>query len=270
MFAPSECGKSDDGSLVCSLLPWGTCIWIKPNDVIGRKIMRLGLFDLSVCELIARLVQPGDTVLDVGANCGQMTSLMAVCAGPSGRVMSFEPHPVNFDLLAKNVAQWTDGAEIVASDTALGDVPGTAQLGEPEDFEENTGLSSLASGRMSGRSFEVMVDTLDNVLSGVESVRLMKMDVEGFEANVLRGASESLKDGRIRNIVYEDHEGHPSDVSRILEENGYTILTPVTGILGPKLHVAGKVAQTNFLATLENEKAEAVFHNLGYLCLKKR
>ena len=70
------------GGTVRTDLPWGSLIHVRPDDVIGAKVLKLGLFDLDVCETIARLAVAGDLLLDVGANIGQMTSLMAVCSGP--------------------------------------------------------------------------------------------------------------------------------------------------------------------------------------------
>src|SRR5438876_809414 len=72
---------------------WGGFIWTDPTKVIGRSILTTGIYDLAVSEVLARLIKPGDTVIDAGANIGYMTMLASFAAGPNGKVLSFEPHP---------------------------------------------------------------------------------------------------------------------------------------------------------------------------------
>ena len=75
---------------------------VDPTRAIGRSIVTTGLFDLAVSELLARLIDPGDIVVDAGANVGYMTVLAATAAGRSGRVLAFEPHPELFAVLCQN------------------------------------------------------------------------------------------------------------------------------------------------------------------------
>ena len=83
---------------------WGVRVIADPTRTIGRCILTTGVYDIGVSEALARLISPGDTVIDAGANIGYMTVLMSVLAGPSGRVISFEPHPELFAVAEKNVA----------------------------------------------------------------------------------------------------------------------------------------------------------------------
>src|ERR1700682_4087610 len=66
-------------------LPWGTSIYVHPEHHIGRAIWHLGLYDLAVTEALWRLVDSGELAVDIGANIGYMTGVMAVRAGASGR-----------------------------------------------------------------------------------------------------------------------------------------------------------------------------------------
>jgi hypothetical protein len=70
------------------------------------------------------------------------------------------------------------------------------------------------------------VETIDDVL-GAECVDVMKLDVEGSELHVLGGAAQALRAGRIRHIVFEEHQGPTSDVVRLLESMGYAVLRSV-------------------------------------------
>src|SRR5262245_13000344 len=77
-------------------LPWGETIEVQTGETIGGAIWHYGIFDLVVTESIWRLLDPGETALDIGANIGQMTSLMRLRAGSQGKVIAFEPHPQLF------------------------------------------------------------------------------------------------------------------------------------------------------------------------------
>src|SRR4051812_940610 len=85
-------------------MPWGAVIHICPGEHIGARIWHRGVFDLTVLEAIARLVDPGEVALDIGANIGQMSSLISRRLGPKGKLLSFEPHPKIFELLSRSAA----------------------------------------------------------------------------------------------------------------------------------------------------------------------
>ena len=85
-------------------IAWGMSILADARKTIGRSIRTTGIYDLAVSEILARVVRPGDTVVDAGANVGYMTLLTAIAAGPSGKVMAWEPHPELFGVLKRNVS----------------------------------------------------------------------------------------------------------------------------------------------------------------------
>ena len=74
-------------------MPWGLQMQIRPNDYIGSCIWGRGIYDLGVSEAIWRLLDKDDLAIDVGANIGHMTGIMARRVGPKGAVIAFEPHP---------------------------------------------------------------------------------------------------------------------------------------------------------------------------------
>ena len=266
----------DDQTLVECRLPWGMPLSVWPEDEIGRKILKLGLFDLAVCEAIARIVSPGDTVVDVGANCGQMTSLMAKCAGSTGRVFAFEPHPKNHALLVRNVEAWRKNevmAVVAVHQVALAASPGTAVLAEPPGFERNSGLARIESRPDQG-GLAVRTERLDSILPKDADVSLIKIDVEGAEAQVLDGATELLASGRLRNIVFEEHDQRGSVVIPRLRSLGYTVFSINVGLFGPSLFElkdGGSSGRgTNFLATYRREEAERRFKGIGYRSLMSR
>src|SRR5436853_4737864 len=111
--------------------PWGFKLSVDPADDIGRALLTTGVNDLLVTEALFRLLEPGDYAVDVGANIGYMTSIMAHCVGATGSVTSFEPHPVIHGELCAHIQNWgNDGliarGSIRAMQLAVGARPGEA------------------------------------------------------------------------------------------------------------------------------------------------
>lgn len=126
-------------------LPWNSTIRACPAEDIGRAIAKQGVYDLPVTEAIMRLAEAGETSLDVGANIGYMTLVLALSVCPRGRVLSFEPNPDVLQLLRTNVSTWTSPqiAPIEIHTVALSDRDGEGRLGFPVDYRQNTGVASL-------------------------------------------------------------------------------------------------------------------------------
>jgi len=258
---------------------WGIRIIADPTRVIGRSILTTGVFDIAVSEALARLISPGDTVVDAGANIGYMTLLASMAAGPGGRVLSFEPHPDLFRIMERNVAAVRQEHSIARTElhqSALGEHPGSAELHLPPHFESNDGVASMGPAAEPGsQSVMVRVDTLDGVL-GDDPAALLKLDVEGFEPQVLRGSARTLAARRIRHIVFEEHSIAGSDVVRILTAAGYRIFSLGWSMRGPQVQPveAGSLATwyeaPSFIGTLEPAEVLARCQPRGWLVLSNR
>lgn len=264
------------------LLPWGARIRVCPGEHIGSRIWHRGVFDLTVLEAICRLSDPGETAIDIGANNGQMTSLLSYQIGKGGRVHAFEPHPIVFKLLSENVAalQREDGcAEVLLHNLALSDFHGEAFLDGGAMWERNHGLARLVNGEegvASGQQLRVPVTTLDKTMGPGLRVGFCKLDVEGHELNILRGASTMLLEQRIRDIVFEDLGPYPGPVQQHLLNHGYTLFALLTPLNGPDLSADwanpkfdGNREGADFLATLEPERATERFKARGWRALKR-
>jgi FkbM family methyltransferase len=258
-------GPSTAGRRETARLPWGLSLEVGADEAIGFTILTTGVFDPCVSETIQRLIDPGDRVVDVGANVGYMTSLAAVSAGTSGRVMAFEPHPVVFELLRTNIARWNGAAvaPIEPHQLALSDHAGTAQLNAGSSFHANMGLSRLeAASEATSEDVLVPVEVkrLDEVI-GDERIGLMKIDVEGHEPGVLRGSQRLLETGLIRDIIFEDHNLYPDDSTRLVEEAGYRLFSLSNDLFGVNLGAPaerGEVREwpgASYLATREPQRA---------------
>jgi FkbM family methyltransferase len=206
-------------------LPWGMTISIRQGDDIGRSITSSGVFDLCVSEALFRLVSPGDLAVDVGANLGYMTSLMVRRAGPGGRVVAFEPHPDIYPLLERNAESWRETWENAPIDiraVALSSRPGTGHLLASDEFKTNMGVAFLGESGTEG--LPVALDTLDRSFAQGD-IGVLKIDVEGHELEVLRGAQSLLRTQRIRDVVFEDYGDYPTPVTDRLERHGYSVFS---------------------------------------------
>jgi FkbM family methyltransferase len=220
-------------------LPWGSSIYVKPGHHVGRAIWHLGLYDLTVSEALWRLVDPGELTVDVGANIGYMTGVMAVRVGSSGRVVAFEPQVGVYEELVRNAERWkaSIGTLIDTYQIALSDHVGQELLGVPDDSEESSGLASLNIGRDATVKYVVQVGRLDEVIPN-EEVGVLKIDVEGHEYNVLNGAIGLIKNHKIRDIIFEEHGVYPTPAIRLLESFGYTLFNLGASFWGLQINSA--------------------------------
>ena len=263
-------------------LPWGMSIEVNLKDMIGVEIFKQRIFDLAVSECAWRLLARGDRVIDAGANIGYMTMLFAARVGGSGIVHAFEPHPRVRALLERNVArirQHEDAPQIEVHACALGRSRGNAELIETDHFGANEGSARIAhaSERIENKanSHAVQVETLDGLFPD-ESFTLLKIDVEGFEQEVLEGALGLLSARRIRHVIFEDNSRIKSELPDLLSRYGYTIFSIGYGTLGPRLlrssegpiEIDASWESASFVATLVPEEVTTLMSAKGWRVLK--
>ncbi len=165
------------------------------NAASFDRVVALWMWKLSVLEplerdLLEKLVRPGMTVVDIGANIGIYTLLFARWVGPGGRVLAFEPDPDNFALLQKNIRQNGYG-NVTVYPFAVSNRIGTSKL-----FVSNInrGDNRLRPFRDQDTILEIKITTLDAVTADVSGpVDLVKMDIQGGEYEVLEGMTRTLK-----------------------------------------------------------------------------
>jgi FkbM family methyltransferase len=248
-------------------LPWNLSLVVNPHELIGNCVARLGVYDLTVSEALWRLLDPGETAVDIGSNIGYTASILARRSGASGHVYCFEPHPDIFRRLERNVSHWD--LPVVARNLAVSSAEGTAELRVPRYFPGNQGTASLAmapSGAAQGIS--VRCTTLD-AMSDIEvPIGVLKVDVEGHEPAVFQGAVHRLSRGDIRDIVFEDHGAYPTPAMELLSAQGYSLYLLRHRFRGPFLAkpqgTKDRGAPPNYLATRDPERAEQRFAQSGW------
>jgi FkbM family methyltransferase len=186
----------------------------------------LGTYEPEFSTALSQYLRSGDTCVDVGGNLGYYSLLMASFVGPTGRVITFEPVQENLAVLKENIAvNGLRNVEFVNS--ALGSQPGVMSLIRSEAGSVSA-TPSIRGYAVEGAqvSIEVPVNTLDAFLEEKGwRPSVIKIDVEGAELEVLRGAVNTLRVARPA-VLLEVHgwdEGSSGEVRDFFSKFGYQI-----------------------------------------------
>ena len=178
---------------------------------LDRELFYQGVYEAGTLHVMRHLLRPGDVFLDVGANVGLMTVVAARFVGPMGRVYAFEPVQGTARLLERNVAL-NNASNVEVVPMALGARRERRVI--TEHLETHRGAASFATGGVGTGSEEVQVDTLDAFVRerGLEGrVRLVKIDVEGWEEQVLAGGEGVLSELAVPALIVEHSTAlHPA------------------------------------------------------------
>jgi len=136
---------------------------------------------------IREIVKEGDTVIDIGANIGYFTVLLASLVGPKGKVYAFEPDPRNFHLLQRTVERngWT---HVIVEQKAVSNIDGESLLYQTQSCAANTLTPSEHVSEV-----KVRVVALDDFLSDEHHVTFVKMDMDGSEPLAIQGMTQLIQ-----------------------------------------------------------------------------
>lgn len=157
-----------------------------------------GLHEFEDMGFVLHFLRPGDLFVDVGANIGSY-SLLAAATG--ARVVSFEPVPATFEALRDNININLNriGSQVDARNQAVGASVGKLTMIADQD----TMNKAVGASYYRGQTIEVPQTTLDDALKQSGAPKLIKIDVEGFETEVLRGAQAIMADEQVQAVVME-------------------------------------------------------------------
>lgn len=196
------------------------------NEFVDRSIYCTGEWEPRETELIRRRLRPGDCMVDVGSYIGWFTLLGARLVGPAGRVIAFEANPATYARLQRNLS--LNGlTQVEPHNRAVGDQPGRVRIGSRTPG--NAG-GDFVDFSQSDAADGVEVVLLDDVLRD-QSVRVLKIDIEGAEAKALRGARELLARADAPDLVLELTPAYiraagddPAELVELLRSSGYRLL----------------------------------------------
>lgn len=191
--------------------------------------IRRGQYEPGVTEAFRKVIQPGDTVLDIGAHMGLYTVLSAKMTGPGGAVWAFEPDPVSREVLNRNV-QLNALTHVKVLPIAISSGPGQASLTAGRFGRSGSTIGSGLSETKGARVIDVPTASLDDFVAahGI-SPSVAKVDVEGAEGLVLAGGQRTF--AKLRAVIFELHPEklkssfgtEPSSILARIRELGFRI-----------------------------------------------
>ena len=219
------------------LIPWldGLRLYVYPDDEISRSIFLTGYYEPNQFAFLDRVLVPGMTVIDIGANFGLYTLFAAIKVGDYGTVLSIEPSEREIQRLKTNIRTNSLEKRARILEVAVSNHRTEAELSIAT--ATNPGHNTL--GRFGYESVQlqdkeiVQVECLDDLVqqNKLQRVDLIKMDIEGAEFFALQGAIETLT--CFHPVVLMElsdrtleHQGcHSSQIWDLLIEHGYQIYT---------------------------------------------
>jgi FkbM family methyltransferase len=216
---------TDTQMIVEARLPTGQTLNVPIRDFVGRAVYYFGDLDKKISSILKAYLKPGDTFIDIGAQFGLYTVQAASLVGSEGTVHAFEPQPRSARLL-KSSLEGNGLTNTTIHQLALGLVDGRLPLTIPST---NAGAGSLVQSQ-NGVRINVQVKNASGAFdkSGIQTARLIKIDVEGFENAVICGALDWIETAKPDALIIEtttraslEDRGFPV----ALADLGYTILS---------------------------------------------
>jgi FkbM family methyltransferase len=161
------------------------------EDAIANAIINNGIFDKEVVELASNYIRPGTTVLDLGANFGQMSILFSNMAGNDGKIHSFEADDWIYEILTKNIEANGKVGKVIPHFGAVHNKSGETLLFPEQDFDEFGTYGSYGIDYTSRHGRQVQTLTIDE-LNIEGTISFMKVDVQGGDLYAMEGARETI------------------------------------------------------------------------------
>ena len=209
-------------------LDGGCKMLVDLEEFVGWQIYMRGLFQPYLVSAIRKHLSPGKTFFDIGAHFGQFSLIAALEVGSNGSVHAFEPGPSQFRYLKHNVAANSLENIVRANELALGKAKGTVGFAEVQGG--NLAASFIAEA--ADQTTQVEMTTIDSYCdeNRIEAIDAIKIDVEGVELDVFKGAAETLSKNLPTFIAYENDDKHckrygyeSSDLHELIFSYGYRI-----------------------------------------------
>lgn len=227
-------------------------MFVDPHDqVISRRIKKKGFYDRKGSQIIQSTLKKNDIIVNIGAHIGYFSLMAALKVGNGGHVFAFEPAPVNFHLLLKNI-KLNKFKNITAIRLAILDKKKKTNL---YFSDTNTGDHRVFNSGDHRKYIEVDAVSLDEFFDKRnKNINFIKIDVQGSEIKVLEGMKEILKKKNLKMYVEFWPYGltmngdNPKQLLDLLLENGFKIVSPVI-----------KIRDLLNKYTLENRRFENLF-----------
>jgi len=174
----------------------GTFTVFDEDELVGLSLVTYGEYSEGEVQVFRNALRPGDVAIDVGANVGALTVPMAKLVGEGGLIYAFEASEANLKLLRRNVDQNGLGAVVNVQPWAASDKIGVLNV------DKQSALHAYCRPDINEGEFEVACITIDSL--NLSKLKLIKIDVDGHELQVLNGAVETISN--CKPIIYIENE----------------------------------------------------------------
>ncbi|MCK5737651.1 FkbM family methyltransferase, partial [bacterium] len=216
--------KKDTHLIIHTIYGFDVLVYPNKDHGLEKELYYRGTYEAGTLHVIQNTLRKGDTFLDIGANIGLMSLLAATMVKKDGAVHSFEPEPDVFSSLSKNT-QLNNFTQITINSFGLGAYEEEKTLYLHPEISR--GSSSLTNENVTAdtRQVTVSIKRLDDYIAAnsISTVRMIKIDVEGWEADVLKGAENLLKqpDAPILCVENGEYGNGETIYDHILKLNSY-------------------------------------------------
>ena len=230
----------------------GQMLYNVNDQYIGRSLDLYGEFSEGEIDLFRQLGKPGQVIVEVGANIGAHTVFLAQQVGMTGRVLAFEPQRLVFQTLCANLAL-NNIANVLAFQQAVGATPGEIVV-PLLDWRREQNFGELALGQYQ-EGERVPVTTIDSF--NLPRCDFIKVDVEGMEIEVLKGATQTIARTRAFLYVENDRRDKAPALVRFIDSLGYDMFWHAPPLFNPD----------NYRKNTENVFGQIV--SLNMFCMHK-
>ena len=198
-----------DGRMLVRTI-WGGRLVVPADDLsLTPELVAEGIYEAPFSRYLLRHLERGQTVVDVGANVGLFTVLMASRVDAEGHVIAYEPSPDVLPVLRENIALNWISERVTLRASAAGAASGSMALHVTERFRANSSLLEPDDAYFEHvpmdtvRRVDVAVEPLDDLLGAHDRLHFVKIDVEGAEHLVFEGMEGWLERGTVDRIAFE-------------------------------------------------------------------
>lgn len=237
-------------------------MYLDPRDSgLSSTLMKMGPRSAerepAFMKIVRQEVKEGMTTLDIGANIGYVTLIMAELTGSSGRVYAIEPEPRNFSILTKNIEANGYASFVFPHQAGISNVSGASKL----HMSYASNLHSMSATKHTKASIDITVLTLGDFMKDKGHPDFIKMDIEGHEVEALEGMYNTLRNaGSPVKILMEVHPMYYSETHSL--ENQLRRLMDIG--FNTKYVVSAGVAKPDFFAKYGYEPREVYYTGVWY------
>ena len=251
----------------------GYKMFLNPADTgLSRQLILFGTREELQTTIVKKWLNPGMTIVEIGANLGYYTLMEASLIGESGKIYAIEPIEENLDLLKRSMFANHYENRIELYHLAISDADGIAQIAKTKSsngctmFLNDGERSDYARNNLDKRIKEIIsvnTMTLDNFLRNKHMPDLIRMDVEGYETKIIKGMVKTLEDSKsgtkifleIHSALYKDPISTVSEIFAAFTRYGFKVEYIVAG-LG---NVFLEFTQENMIERITSDLGPGVF-----------